>query len=79
LFDRAADPLRLTAVGARYLAEPAVVALRQATLRVRSTRLSASCASWCLNPWQRGWLVRRLPDFYAQGANEIELHMTTNS
>jgi LysR family transcriptional regulator, glycine cleavage system transcriptional activator len=77
LFDRASDPLRLTAIGARYLREiePAVTILRPATVRVRSMRRSGTLRVMVSQSLATGWLVRRLPAFYAGGSSEIELHI----
>lgn len=74
LFDRSAAVPALTPVGRQYLAEiePAIDTIRHATSRVRSIRRRGKLRLMTSQSLATGWLVRRLPEFYAQGGMEIE-------
>jgi LysR family glycine cleavage system transcriptional activator len=77
LFKRSSAAVELTTGGQTYLAEidSAMEVIGQATARMRSIRRVGRLRLMVSQSFATGWLVRRLPDFYAQGGSEIDLHI----
>ena len=78
LFDRSGPTVRLTEVGARYLAEiePALESIRRATDELRDGRQAGKLKLAASHSLAVGWLMPRLADLFARHGLEIDLIIT---